>query len=109
MAIAGGAFKANITTLGPFVLPVSERLLFFATLVAKKLFYAKIKPQIPVLKLAFKHSIYAGGRIVIDELEKNLQLLPVHVEALRMTLTGLVTLLRAQFGMNWHTLKPRGK
>ncbi|KAJ6936926.1 3-ketoacyl-CoA synthase 4-like [Populus alba x Populus x berolinensis] len=54
MAIAGGALKTNITTLGP---------------------------------LAFDHfCIHAGGRAVIDELEKNLQLLPVHVEASRMTL-----------------------
>ncbi|GAV67233.1 FAE1_CUT1_RppA domain-containing protein/ACP_syn_III_C domain-containing protein [Cephalotus follicularis] len=38
-------------------------------------------------KLAFEHfCIHAGGRAVIDELEKNLQLLPVHVEASRMTL-----------------------
>ncbi|KAH9692994.1 3-ketoacyl-CoA synthase 4 [Citrus sinensis] len=51
MAIAGGALKTNITTLGPLVLPVSEQLL-----------------------------------AVIDELEKNLQLLPFHVEASRMTL-----------------------
>ncbi|KAJ6936925.1 3-ketoacyl-CoA synthase 4-like [Populus alba x Populus x berolinensis] len=56
MAIAGGALKTNITTLGHF-------------------------------KLAFDHfCIHAGGRAVIDELEKNLQLLPVHVEASRMTL-----------------------
>ncbi|EMS59116.1 3-ketoacyl-CoA synthase 11 [Triticum urartu] len=37
MAIAGGALKTNITTLGPLVLPLSEQLLFFATLAAKKL------------------------------------------------------------------------
>ena len=49
MAIAGGALKTNITTLGPLVLPVSEQLLFFATLVAKKLFNAKTKPYIPDL------------------------------------------------------------
>lgn len=30
--------------------------------------------------------IHAGGRAVIDELEKNLQLLPIHVEASRMAL-----------------------
>ncbi|RZC89252.1 hypothetical protein C5167_030944 [Papaver somniferum] len=30
--------------------------------------------------------IHAGGRAVIDELEKNLQLLPLHLEASRMTL-----------------------
>ncbi|KAA3482348.1 3-ketoacyl-CoA synthase 4-like [Gossypium australe] len=87
MAIAGGALKNNITTLGPLVLPISEQILFFVTLVAKKLFNAKIKPYIPDFKLAFDHfCIHAGGRAVIDELEKNLQLLPVHSEASRMTL-----------------------
>ncbi|CAA6661387.1 unnamed protein product [Spirodela intermedia] len=87
MAIAGGALKANITTLGPLVLPISEQLLFFATFVANKLFSSKAKPYIPDFKLAFEHfCIHAGGRAVIDELEKNLQLLPAHVEASRMTL-----------------------
>ncbi|PKA62028.1 3-ketoacyl-CoA synthase 4 [Apostasia shenzhenica] len=87
MAIAGGALKTNITTLGPLVLPFSEQLLFFATLFAKKLFNAKVKPYIPDFKLAFEHfCIHAGGRAVVDELEKNLQLQPIHVEASRMTL-----------------------
>ncbi|GFP98423.1 3-ketoacyl-coa synthase 4 [Phtheirospermum japonicum] len=87
MAIAGGALKTNITTLGPLVLPISEQLLFFATLVIKKLVKKKVKPYIPDFKLAFDHfCIHAGGRAVIDELEKNLQLLPSHVEASRMTL-----------------------
>ncbi|XVF63847.1 hypothetical protein PTKIN_Ptkin09bG0119600 [Pterospermum kingtungense] len=87
MAIAGGALKTNITTLGPLVLPISEQLLFFATLLVKKLFNASVKPYIPDFSLAFDHfCIHAGGRAVIDELEKNLQLLPIHVEASRMTL-----------------------
>ncbi|XAR61757.1 Very-long-chain 3-oxoacyl-CoA synthase [Bertholletia excelsa] len=87
MAIAGDALKTNITTLGPLVLPISEQLLFFATLVLKKFFSIKVKPYIPDFKLAFDHfCIHAGGRAVIDELEKNLQLLPIHVEASRMTL-----------------------
>ncbi|KAG8389935.1 hypothetical protein BUALT_Bualt01G0030600 [Buddleja alternifolia] len=87
MAIAGGALKTNITTLGPLVLPISEQLLFFATLIIKKLFNKNVKPYIPDFKLAFDHfCIHAGGRAVIDELEKNLQLLPLHVEASRMTL-----------------------
>ncbi|KAK4793596.1 hypothetical protein SAY86_024031 [Trapa natans] len=87
MAIAGGALKTNITTLGPLVLPISEQLLFFMTLVAKRFFNVKIKPYIPDFKRAFNHfCIHAGGRAVIDELEKNLQLLSVHVEASRMTL-----------------------
>ncbi|WCJ35184.1 3-ketoacyl-CoA synthase 4 [Euphorbia peplus] len=87
MAIAGEALKANITTLGPLVLPVSEQLLFFATLVVKKFFNKKMKPYIPDFKLAFEHfCIHAGGRAVINELERNLELMPVHVEASRMTL-----------------------
>ncbi|GAA0140668.1 hypothetical protein LIER_01974 [Lithospermum erythrorhizon] len=88
MAIAGMSLKTNITTLGPLVLPFSEQLLFFASLVFKKVFSKKnIKTYIPDFKLAFDHfCIHAGGRAVIDELEKNLQLSPLHVEASRMTL-----------------------
>lgn len=87
MAVAGDALKTNITTLGPLVLPMSEQLLFFATLVGKKLFKMKIKPYIPDFKLAFEHfCIHAGGRAVLDELEKNLQLSSWHMEPSRMTL-----------------------
>ncbi|KAK7351405.1 hypothetical protein VNO77_10840 [Canavalia gladiata] len=87
MAVAGDALKTNITTLGPLVLPMSEQLLFFATLIARKLFKMKVKPYIPDFKLAFDHfCIHAGGRAVLDELEKNLQLTDWHMEPSRMTL-----------------------
>ncbi|CAA2967957.1 3-ketoacyl- synthase 20-like [Olea europaea subsp. europaea] len=87
MAVAGEALKTNITTLGPLVLPMSEQLLFFLTLVAKKVFKMKIKPYIPDFKLAFEHfCIHAGGRAVLDELEKNLELTEWHMEPSRMTL-----------------------
>ncbi|KAM7488338.1 hypothetical protein LguiB_025822 [Lonicera macranthoides] len=87
MAVAGEALKTNITTLGPLVLPMSEQLLFFATLVARKVFKMKIKPYIPDFKLAFEHfCIHAGGRAVLDELEKNLELTEWHMEPSRMTL-----------------------
>ncbi|KAK8343002.1 hypothetical protein V6Z11_A08G280200 [Gossypium hirsutum] len=87
MGVAGDALKTNITTLGPLVLPMSEQLLFLATLVGKKLFKMKIKPYIPDFKLAFEHfCIHAGGRAVLDELEKNLQLSEWHMEPSRMTL-----------------------
>lgn len=36
MAIAGHALKANITTLAPLVLPVSEMVVFVAVLFARK-------------------------------------------------------------------------
>ncbi|GAV70543.1 FAE1_CUT1_RppA domain-containing protein/ACP_syn_III_C domain-containing protein [Cephalotus follicularis] len=87
MSVAGEALKTNITTLGPLVLPMSEQLLFFATLVGKKLLKMKVKPYIPDFKLAFEHfCIHAGGRAVLDELEKNLQLSDWHMEPSRMTL-----------------------
>ncbi|KAJ8641798.1 hypothetical protein MRB53_018492 [Persea americana] len=87
MAIAGEALKANITTMGPLVLPASEQLLFLFTLIGRKIFNPKWKPYIPDFKQAFEHfCIHAGGRAVIDELEKNLQLSTQHVEASRMTL-----------------------
>lgn len=87
MAIAGDALKTNITTLGPLVLPLSEQLIFFAVLVARKVLKMKMKPYIPDFKLAFEHfCIHAGGRAVLDELEKNLQLKPWHLEPSRMTL-----------------------
>ncbi|XP_047939613.1 3-ketoacyl-CoA synthase 4-like [Salvia hispanica] len=87
MAIAGDALKSNITTLGPLVLPVSEQLLFFMTLIARKIVNPKIRPYIPDFKMAFDHfCIHAGGRAVIDELQRSLRLDPVHVEASRMTL-----------------------
>ncbi|CAI9118332.1 OLC1v1019891C1 [Oldenlandia corymbosa var. corymbosa] len=87
MAVAGEALKTNITTLGPLVLPMSEQLLFFLTLVGRKVFNMKIKPYIPDFKLAFEHfCIHAGGRAVLDEIEKNLSLSEWHMEPSRMTL-----------------------
>lgn len=87
MAIAGEALKSNITTIGPLVLPASEQLLFLLALVRKKVFNSKLKPYIPDFKQAFEHfCIHAGGRAVIDELQKNLDLSAEHVEASRMTL-----------------------
>uniref|UniRef100_A0A1J3JUM8 3-ketoacyl-CoA synthase n=3 Tax=Noccaea caerulescens TaxID=107243 RepID=A0A1J3JUM8_NOCCA len=85
--VAGKAVKLNIVTLGPIVLPVSEKLLFLATYVAKKFFNPKIKNYTPDFKLAFEHfCIHAGGKGLIDELEKNLQLSEKDVEPSRMTL-----------------------
>ncbi|KZV57044.1 3-ketoacyl-CoA synthase 11-like [Dorcoceras hygrometricum] len=87
MAVAGEALKTNITTLGPLVLPMSEQLLFFVTLVARKVLKMNIKPYIPDFKLAFEHfCIHAGGRAVLDEIEKNLELSQWHMEPSRMTL-----------------------
>lgn len=87
MTVVGGALKSNITTLGPLVLPISEQLLFFVNLVARKLINSNIRPYLPDFKMAFNHfCIHAGGRAVIDEMEINLRLTAEHVEPSRMTL-----------------------
>ncbi|KAL4536764.1 hypothetical protein Ndes2437B_g06166 [Nannochloris sp. 'desiccata'] len=87
MRIAGGSLKANITTLGPLVLPLSEQLLFFANLVARKVMPMKMRPYIPDFKLAFEHfCIHTGGRGVIDAIEKQLELTKQGVAPSRETL-----------------------
>ncbi|KAF4367039.1 3-ketoacyl-CoA synthase 10 [Cannabis sativa] len=109
MEIGGDAIKTNITTLGPLVLPLSEQLLFFATLLWTHLFGGRAttsaekgssphprpslspattkKPYIPDYKLAFEHfCVHAASKHVLDELQKNLGLSSGHVEASRMTL-----------------------
>ncbi len=87
MKIAGHALKANITTLGPLVLPLSEQILFFANLVSRKVLGIKTKPYIPDFKLAFEHfCIHTGGRGVIDAIEKQLELTKEMVTPSRETL-----------------------
>ena len=41
METAGKALKANITTIGPLVLPLSEKLIFVGNLFARK---ARLRP-----------------------------------------------------------------
>ncbi|KAJ0245309.1 3-ketoacyl-CoA synthase 1 [Hirschfeldia incana] len=87
MSVAGDALKTNITTLGPMVLPLSEQFMFLVSLVRRKMFKLKVKPYIPDFKLAFEHfCIHAGGRAVLDEVQKNLDLKDWHMEPSRMTL-----------------------
>ncbi|KAI5062576.1 hypothetical protein GOP47_0023115 [Adiantum capillus-veneris] len=86
--VAGEALKVNITNLGPLVLPLSEQIAYvFAEIRRRIQANPKSKAYIPDFKKAFNHfCIHAGGRAVIDELEKSLKLQPDHVEASRMTL-----------------------
>ncbi|CAL5358635.1 hypothetical protein CsSME_00048630 [Camellia sinensis var. sinensis] len=98
--IGGDALKTNITTLGPLVLPFSEQLMFFVTLVWRHLFASggggggsqskaavASKPYIPDYKLAFEHfCVHAASKTVLDELQRNLELSDKNMEASRMTL-----------------------
>lgn len=84
LEVGGHALKANITTLGPLVLPVSEQLHFFTALLFKK---EKAKPYIPDYKLAFEHiCILATSKKVLNDIQTNLELTEEYMEASRKTL-----------------------
>ncbi|KAJ0976353.1 hypothetical protein J5N97_018318 [Dioscorea zingiberensis] len=87
MLVAGEALKTNIMTLGPQVLPISEKLRFLTNLLGRKVFKMKISAYVPDFKLAFDHfCIHAGGRTILDEMEKSLKLNEWDMEPSRMTL-----------------------
>jgi 3-ketoacyl-CoA synthase len=98
MSVAARALRANMTSLGPLVLPLSEQLLFAANMAARKLAggsksiaqqlpAAWVKPYTPDFKRAFEHMcIHTGGRGVIDTIERELALPKPSVEPSRAAL-----------------------
>lgn len=87
MMVAGDALTKNITSLARDVLPISEKLWYAINLIGRKVFNAQWKPYTPDFKRAFRHfCIHAGGKAVIQELEKNLKLTEEMTEASKMTL-----------------------
>ncbi|KAK6930188.1 FAE1/Type III polyketide synthase-like protein [Dillenia turbinata] len=85
---AGNALKANMASLGPMVLPFSELLRYMMSLIGLKLQLIRSKNIYrPDFKRAFDHlCIHAGGKAVIQAIEKSLGLSKEDVEASNMTL-----------------------
>jgi 3-ketoacyl-CoA synthase len=91
--VAGKCMEKNFTMLGPQVLPWSEQAMVVASIairwIQQRVLNHKepMKIYVPDFKTAIDHfCIHAGGRAVIDGIEKNLKLEPYHTEASRMTL-----------------------
>ncbi|KAL5232514.1 hypothetical protein ABZP36_031290 [Zizania latifolia] len=88
MAVAGDALKTNITTLGPLVLPLSEQLKFLQSLVLRRVVRARgVRPYIPNFRRAFEHfCVHAGGRAVLEEVQRSLSLGDGDMEPSKCTL-----------------------
>lgn len=96
--VAGKTMEKNLTTLGPYVLPISEQVKVVISLGARFLFktlgkvfntqkFPVVRPYVPDFKRCIDHfCIHAGGRAVIDGIEKNMKLEQFHTEPSRMTL-----------------------
>ena len=83
--VAGDALKANMASTGPLVLPFSEQFLYGLSIICRKIWRRSI--YVPNFRRAFEHfCIHAGGRAVIEAMEKSLRLKKEDVEASRMTL-----------------------
>ena len=97
--------EKNMTMMGPYVLPLTEQAKVVMALMAR--FFVKkaksflsssnreewskklpiVRPYVPDFKRGIDHfCIHAGGRAVIDGIEKNMKLEPFHTEPSRMTL-----------------------
>lgn len=103
--VAGKTMEKNMTTLGPLVLPLTEQAKVVVSLAAR--FFVKtlskfllangaenvsmklprFKTYVPDFKRGIDHfCIHAGGRAVIDGIEKNMKLENYHSEGSRMAL-----------------------
>jgi 3-ketoacyl-CoA synthase len=64
MNVAGTVLKQNLTTLGPKVLPLSEKLMFGWNMVARKVMGPKKVPAyVPDFAQAFDHVCIHTGKI----------------------------------------------
>ena len=86
--IAGKCMTKNLTQLGPLVLPIFEQVRVLGSIVRRKLKGSGSGAvYVPSFRSAVHYfCIHAGGRAVLDGIEKNLRLLPEDLEASRAVL-----------------------
>ena len=82
MNVASNCLKDNLTVLRPQVHLFFEKLSIAGSFVARKVSSLNIMYHLPDFKLEYEHfRVHAGGRAVLDQLEKGLNLDGCQVEA----------------------------
>ena len=85
--VAGNAMKINLTQLGPLVLPLSEQFKVLWSLLKHRLGFNAAPKFVPSFKSAIHFfCIHAGGRAVLDGIEKSLSLSADDMRPSRSTL-----------------------
>ncbi|KAL6968259.1 3-ketoacyl-CoA synthase [Sarracenia purpurea var. burkii] len=81
------AIKSNLISLGPLVLPFSERAHYLLNCIMRRLHVANIEPYVPNFKRTSDHFLpHVSAKPILDELEGMLGLGEDDMEATRMTL-----------------------
>ncbi|GAV90024.1 FAE1_CUT1_RppA domain-containing protein/ACP_syn_III_C domain-containing protein [Cephalotus follicularis] len=87
LVMALKTIEANIITLGRLLLSIQEQILYVINYIIRTFSLAKVDPYVPNFKKDFDHVInHVGGKPVLDEVKKILNLTKHDMEASTMTL-----------------------
>ncbi|GAV90589.1 Chal_sti_synt_C domain-containing protein/FAE1_CUT1_RppA domain-containing protein, partial [Cephalotus follicularis] len=87
MVVASKTIEANVITLGRLVLPIQEQTLYVTNYIIRRFALIKVDPYAPNFKKAFDHIItHVGGKPVLDEVKRKLDLTKSDMEASTMIL-----------------------
>ncbi|KAK4783524.1 hypothetical protein SAY86_007898 [Trapa natans] len=87
LAVAKRAIEINVISLGGLILPLMEQLKYAINNLIRYFHVTDITPYNPNFKKAIDHiCCHVGAKPVLDEIQKNLRLTDLYMEASRMTL-----------------------
>nr|XP_009780156.1 PREDICTED: 3-ketoacyl-CoA synthase 11-like [Nicotiana sylvestris] len=87
LVAATNAIETNLTLLGPLILPLSEKYIFFKNLIRRFLGVGNVKKYVPKFNAAVDHFFpHVGGLPVLNQLQKMLKFRDESMEASKITL-----------------------